>query len=136
MKTTKGCGPHFGMISEKSFHTRRATVETKPTDKHVIITIESQQGNSRSFSACLLACSLSLSLSLSPRDRFLFVQLTRSTQLSYSVSFSRCLLKKCSRRIFVCVNELIQRFVSSSTFLTARLHPYIWFITVRIDQYG
>ena len=77
MKIDENCGPHFGVDSEKGSHTRREPVKTKLASKHVRTTAENQKKNSRSVAA----------LTFFPRDMlFLFVQLTRSTQLSYFLS--------------------------------------------------
>ena len=82
---------HFAVSFEKGSYTRHAALEMKPTNKHVRTITENQEENSRSVSA--LSCSLSLS---SHGMWFLFVQLTRTTQFSYSLSLSWRLLKKCS----------------------------------------
>ena len=76
MKTAEGCGHHFGMSSKKRSHIRRAAVETKPANEYVRTTSENLKEVSRSVSA----------LSFSFQNLFLFVQITWSTQLSYSLS--------------------------------------------------
>ena len=97
VKTDKSYEPYFLDDLRKRSHTRRAPVETKSANKYVRTTTENQKENSRSVSV------------LFPRGMwFLNVQRTRLTQLSYSVSFSRRLLKKCRGEwffFFLLVNE-------------------------------
>ena len=82
----ESCGPYFGVDPEKGSQTRRAPMKTKPAKKLVRTTAENQEENSKSVAALFLFMTY----------LFLFAQLTRSTQLSYTISFSRRLQKKCS----------------------------------------
>ena len=74
----------LGVGSEKGPYTRCKPVKTKQANKHI---------RTRKYRKRIQSLSL---LSLSSHDMFRFAQLTWSTQLSYSLSFSQWLLTNCS----------------------------------------
>ena len=116
---------HFGVSSEKEFHTRRKPVKTEPTNKYML-ELQKQMGkiNSR-FVSTLSPPSISSSLppSLYQQDiLFPFVQLTSSTQFSYAPIHFLTTSKMCfSDKTLLLTNQDFVIVCSSLFFITVEV---------------